>query len=85
MCMSIQGLIAMPTHACTPTAVSPAECNYGETLSTLRYASRAKSIVNKPIVNEVRPIVTYFFVCVYTVYVHMFTLHSCYWGTCAGS
>ena len=64
MCMSIQGLIAMPTHACTPTAVSPAECNYGETLSTLRYASRAKNIVNKPVVNEVRPLVTYFFVCV---------------------
>ena len=36
-----------------PTAVSPAECNYGETLSTLRYASRAKNIVNKPVVNEV--------------------------------
>lgn len=39
----------MSTH----TAVSPAECNYGETLSTLRYASRAKNIVNKPVVNEV--------------------------------
>ena len=34
-------------------AVSPAECNYGETLSTLRYANRAKNIVNKPVVNEV--------------------------------
>jgi pSer/pThr/pTyr-binding forkhead associated (FHA) protein len=32
--------------------VSPAMCNYGETLSTLRYASRAKNIVNKPVVNE---------------------------------
>ena len=27
--------------------------NYGETLSTLRYASRAKKIVNRPTVNEV--------------------------------
>lgn len=34
-------------------AVSPADMNYGETLSTLRYASRAKSIVNSPMVNEV--------------------------------
>eukprot|EP00117_Sycon_ciliatum_P035795 scpid45108/ scgid3028/ Kinesin-like protein KIF16B len=32
--------------------VSPAECNYSETLSTLRYASRAKDIVNKAVVNE---------------------------------
>lgn len=34
-------------------AVSPADVNYGETLSTLRYASRAKNIVNSPTVNEV--------------------------------
>ena len=33
-------------------AVSPAACNYQETLSTLRYASRAKSIINRPEVNE---------------------------------
>lgn len=33
-------------------AISPADVNYGETLSTLRYASRAKNIVNKPTVNE---------------------------------
>ncbi|XP_077460610.1 kinesin-like protein KIF16B [Stigmatopora argus] len=32
--------------------VSPADVNYGETLSTLRYANRAKNIVNKPTVNE---------------------------------
>jgi kinesin family protein 16B len=34
------------------SAISPAECNYAETLSTLRYANRAKKIVNKPVVNE---------------------------------
>ena len=34
-------------------AISPAEVSFGETLSTLRYASRAKNIVNKPVVNEV--------------------------------
>lgn len=33
-------------------AISPADVNYNETLSTLRYASRAKNIVNSPIVNE---------------------------------
>jgi hypothetical protein len=33
-------------------ALSPADYNYDETASTLRYASRAKSIKNKPIVNE---------------------------------
>ncbi|KAK9880597.1 hypothetical protein WA026_011837 [Henosepilachna vigintioctopunctata] len=32
--------------------ISPADCNYGETLSTLRYANRAKNIINKPTVNE---------------------------------
>jgi hypothetical protein len=33
-------------------ALSPADYNYDETLSTLRYASRAKSIKNKPVINE---------------------------------
>eukprot|EP01022_Parablepharisma_sp_SALTPOND_P021435 TRINITY_DN422_c6_g1_i1.p1 TRINITY_DN422_c6_g1~~TRINITY_DN422_c6_g1_i1.p1 ORF type:complete len:714 (+),score=75.66 TRINITY_DN422_c6_g1_i1:9369-11510(+) len=32
--------------------VSPADYNYDETLSTLRYASRAKNIQNKPHINE---------------------------------
>jgi kinesin family protein 16B len=32
--------------------VSPADSSYGDTLSTLRYASRARAIVNKPVVNE---------------------------------
>lgn len=33
-------------------ACSPAECNFGETLNTLKYAYRAKSIKNKPTVNR---------------------------------
>ena len=33
-------------------AISPASDNYEETLSTLRYASRAKFIQNKPTINE---------------------------------
>lgn len=32
--------------------ISPAESNYDETLSTLRYANRAKNISNKPQLNE---------------------------------
>ena len=32
--------------------VGPADYNYDETLSTLRYATRAKSIQNKPKINE---------------------------------
>ena len=33
-------------------ALSPADINYDETLSTLRYADRAKKIKNKATVNE---------------------------------
>jgi hypothetical protein len=33
-------------------AISPADYNYDETLGTLRYASRAKNILNKPRINE---------------------------------
>lgn len=32
-------------------ALSPADDNYEETVSTLRYAARTKNIKNKPIVN----------------------------------
>lgn len=32
--------------------ISPADYNYEETLSTLRYSSRAKNIANKPKINE---------------------------------
>ncbi|XP_028417859.1 kinesin-like protein KIF16B [Dendronephthya gigantea] len=33
-------------------AIAPGEGNYGETLSTLRYADRAKNIINAPTINE---------------------------------
>jgi endonuclease IV len=33
-------------------AISPADYNFEETLSTLRYAARAKNIKNKPKINE---------------------------------
>lgn len=32
--------------------VSPAEFNYDESLSTLQYASRARNIKNKPVINR---------------------------------
>lgn len=34
--------------------ISPSSDNYEETLSTLRYADRAKKIVNHAVVNEVK-------------------------------
>ncbi len=43
-------------------AISPADVNYAETLSTLRYANRAKNIINKPTINEVSYIV---YTCMY--------------------
>ena len=33
-------------------AIGPADYNYSETISTLGYAHRAKSIKNKPKINE---------------------------------
>ena len=33
-------------------AISPADYNFDETFTTLRYASRAKNIKNKPRVNQ---------------------------------
>jgi len=33
-------------------ACSPAECNFGETLNSLKYASRARAIKNKPVINR---------------------------------
>eukprot|EP00040_Diaphanoeca_grandis_P004050 m.26860 g.26860 ORF g.26860 m.26860 type:complete len:707 (-) comp15573_c0_seq1:25-2145(-) len=40
------------SKTCMIAAISPAADNYDETLSTLRYADRAKHIVNKAIINE---------------------------------
>jgi len=32
--------------------ISPAESNYEETLSSIKYASRARNIKNKPVINR---------------------------------
>lgn len=40
------------SKTCILAAISPADINASETLSTLRYANRAKNIINKPTINE---------------------------------
>ena len=51
---------------CFFKAISPADVNYAETLSTLRYANRAKNIINKPTVNEVTGLLRF----IYAMKVH---------------
>jgi len=48
----LQSSLGGNTKTIMIAAISPAEYNYEETLSTLRYANRAKNIKNKPKVNE---------------------------------
>ena len=48
----LQDSLGGNTKTTMMAAISPADYNFEETLSTLRYASRAKSIKNKPKVNE---------------------------------
>jgi len=48
----LQDSLGGNTKTLMVAACSPADYNYDETLSTLRYANRAKNIKNKPTVNE---------------------------------
>ncbi len=48
----LQSSLGGNTKTIMMAAISPAEDNYDETLSTLRYANRAKNIKNKPKINE---------------------------------
>nr|CCA17586.1 kinesinlike protein putative [Albugo laibachii Nc14] len=48
----LQDSLGGNTKTLMVAAISPADYNYDETLSTLRYANRAKNIKNKPVVNE---------------------------------
>lgn len=50
MCICINNIIKDFFRQCA--SVSPADSNYVETISTLRYASRAKSIQNRTHINE---------------------------------
>ena len=48
----LQDSLGGNTKTLMVAAISPADYNYDETLSTLRYANRAKNIQNKPKINE---------------------------------
>lgn len=48
----LQDSLGGNTKTLMVAAISPADYNYEETLSTLRYANRAKNIQNRPKVNE---------------------------------
>ena len=53
MCVyAIQDSLGGNTKTMMVACLSPADNNYDETLSTLRYANRAKNIKNKPRINE---------------------------------
>lgn len=47
----LQDSLGGNTRTIMIAAISPADYNFDETLTTLRYASRAKSIKNKPRIN----------------------------------
>ncbi|XRA99031.1 kinesin-like protein [Pycnococcus provasolii] len=48
----LQDSLGGNTKTCMVANTGPADYNYDETLSTLRYANRAKNIKNKPRINE---------------------------------
>ena len=48
----LQSSLGGNTKTVMCAAVGPADYNYEETISTLRYANRAKNITNKPVINE---------------------------------
>ena len=48
----LQDSLGGNTKTVMMAAISPADYNHDETMSTLRYANRAKNIKNKPVVNE---------------------------------
>mmetsp|Transcript_13077 Transcript_13077/g.21405 ORF Transcript_13077/g.21405 Transcript_13077/m.21405 type:complete len:993 (-) Transcript_13077:448-3426(-) len=48
----LQDSLGGNTKTLMVAAISPADYNFDETMSTLRYANRAKSIKNKPKINE---------------------------------
>uniref|UniRef100_A0A183GG24 Kinesin-like protein n=1 Tax=Heligmosomoides polygyrus TaxID=6339 RepID=A0A183GG24_HELPZ len=50
--ISLQDSLGGNTKTIMIACVSPSDNNYDETLSTLRYANRAKNIKNKPKINE---------------------------------
>ena len=51
-CIILQDSLGGNTKTMMVACLSPADNNYDETISTLRYANRAKDIKNKPKINE---------------------------------
>ena len=49
----LQDSLGGNSHTLMIACVSPADSNIDETISTLRYADRARKIKNKPIANKV--------------------------------
>ena len=48
----LQDSLGGTAKTCMIANISPADYNFEETLSTLRYADRAKSIKNQPKINQ---------------------------------
>ena len=48
----LQDSLGGNSRTCMIACVSPAESNYEETLNSIKYASRARNIKNKPVVNR---------------------------------
>jgi len=55
----LQGSLGRRSKTCIIDTISPARSNLEETLSTLDYALRAKSIKNKPELNQHLPVVPF--------------------------
>ena len=51
-CICLQDSLGGNTKTVMIANIGPADYNYDETISTLRYANRAKNIKNKPRINE---------------------------------
>ena len=52
ICSALQDSLGGNTKTVMIANIGPADYNYDETISTLRYANRAKNIKNKPRINE---------------------------------
>jgi len=52
VCCYLQDSLGGNSRTAMLATISPSADNYDETLSTLRYADRAKSIVNHAVINE---------------------------------
>ena len=52
LCSALQDSLGGNTKTVMVANMGPADYNFDETISTLRYANRAKNIKNKPKINE---------------------------------